>query len=256
MTTTRLKTLLLAVCIGGSASIVGAQSIDPIVEVGKQRTAAAKASQAKIDRLADETASLLSDYKTVMKQVDGLKVYNARLERQIANQERRIRDIDTSIAEAAVIQRQIPPLVTRMLDGLEQFINLDMPFDLDTRLGNIEAVRANMERSDVTSAEAFRQVLELYSIELQYGRGIEAYTDTINLGGMDREVDILRIGRVALVYQSTDGAETGAWNKEAKMWEELSAGDYAAAVRKGVRIAKKQATIELLNMPVSAPEAN
>jgi uncharacterized coiled-coil protein SlyX len=256
MTTTRLKTLLAAICIGGGASIAVAQSIDPIVEVGKQRTASAKASQAKIDRLADETASLLSDYKTVMKQVDGLKVYNARLERQIANQEKRIRDIDASIAEASVIQRQIPPLVTRMLDGLEQFINLDMPFDLDTRLGNIEAVRANMDRSDVTSAEAFRQVLELYSIELQYGRGIEAYTDTIELGGAEREVDILRIGRVALVYQSTDGAETGAWNKDSQSWEELSAGDYAAAVRKGVRIAKKQATIELLNMPVSAPEAN
>ena len=256
MTTTRLKTLLAAICIGGGASIAVAQSIDPIVEIGKQRTASAKASQAKIDRLADETASLLSDYKTVMKQVDGLKVYNARLERQIANQEKRIRDIDASIAEASVIQRQIPPLVTRMLDGLEQFINLDMPFDLGTRLGNIEAVRANMDRSDVTSAEAFRQVLELYSIELQYGRGIEAYTDTIELGGAEREVDILRIGRVALVYQSTDGAETGAWNKDSQSWEELSAGDYAAAVRKGVRIAKKQATIELLNMPVSASEAN
>ena len=251
-----LRRGVAAICIGGGASIAVAQSIDPIVEVGKQRTAAAKASQAKIDRLADETASLLSDYKTVMKQVDGLKVYNARLERQIANQEKRIRDIDASIAEASVIQRQIPPLVTRMLDGLEQFINLDMPFDLDTRLGNIGAVRANMDRSDVTSAEAFRQVLELYSIELQYGRGIEAYTDTIELGGAEREVDILRIGRVALVYQSTDGAETGAWNKDSQSWEELSAGDYAAAVRKGVRIAKKQATIELLNMPVSAPEAN
>ena len=256
MRTTRLKTLLVAMCIGGSVSLAVAQSIDPIVEVGKQRTVAAKASQAKIDRLADETATLLSDYKTVMKQVDGLKVYNARLERQIANQERRIRDIDNSIAEAAVIQRQIPPLVTRMLDGLEQFINLDMPFDLDIRLGNIDAVRANMDRSDVTSAEAFRQVLELYSIELQYGRGIEAYTDTINLYGAEREVDILRIGRVALVYQSTDGAETGAWNKDTQSWEALSAGDYSAAVRKGVRIAKKQATIELLNMPVSAPEAN
>jgi hypothetical protein len=256
MTTTRLKSLLLAICVGGGASVAGAQTIDPIVEVGKQRTAAAKASQAKIDRLADETASLLSDYKTVMKQVDGLKVYNARLERQIANQERRIRDIDQSIAEASVIQRQIPPLVTRMLDGLEQFISFDMPFDLDTRLGNIEAVRSNMDRSDVTSAEAFRQVLELYSIELQYGRGIESYSDTIELNGAEREVDILRIGRVALVYQSTDGAETGAWNRQTQSWEPLSAGDYAAAVRKGVRIAKKQATIELLNMPVSAPEAN
>ena len=99
MTTTRLKTLLVAICIGGSASFALAQSIDPIVEVGKQRTSAAKASQAKIDRLADETANLLSDYKTVMKQVDGLKVYNARLERQIANQERRIRDIDSARVE-------------------------------------------------------------------------------------------------------------------------------------------------------------
>ena len=38
--------------------------------------------------------------------------------------------------------------------------------------------------------------------------------------------------------------------------EALRQGDYDAAIRKGIRIAKKQATIELLNMPVSAPEAN
>ena len=256
MTTTRLKNLLAAICIGGGASIAGAQSIDPIVEVGKQRTAAAKASQAKIDRLSDETASLLSDYKTVMKQVDGLKVYNARLERQIANQEKRIRDIDASIAEASVIQRQIPPLVTRMLDGLEQFINLDIPLKLDLRQDNVELVRANIDRSDVTSAEAFRQVLELHAIELQYGRSVTAAVDTIELGGAQREVNILNIGRVALIYQSTDGAETGVWNSDTQTWDELPSGDYAAAVRKAIRVANNTATIELLNMPVSAPEAN
>lgn len=259
MTTQRLKTVLLAACVAGGAlgvaASANAQTLDAILEVGKQRTADAKASQAKIDRLADQTRDLLSDYKTVMKQVDGLKVYNARLERQIANQERRIGDIDESIAEAAVIQRQIPPLVVRMLDGLEQFVQLDMPFDMDTRMGNIEAVRRNLDRSDVTSAEAFRQVLELYSIELQYGRGIEAYSDTIEVNGVEREVDILRIGRVSLVYQTTDGAETGAWNKNTQAWEALPASDYAAAVRKGIRIAEKTATIELLNMPVAAPEA-
>jgi len=260
MTTHRFKTVLLAACVAGGALGVAASSnaasIDQILDVGKQRTAEAKTSQAKIDRLADETRDLLSDYKTVMKQVDGLRVYNARLERQIANQNRRISDIDGSISEVAVIQRQIPPLVGRMLDGLEQFINLDMPFDLDTRLGNIEAVRNNLDRSDVTAAEAFRQVLELYSIELQYGRGIESYSDTIEINGTPREVDILRIGRISLVYQTTDGAETGAWDTGSGTWEALPAGDYASAVRKGVRIAKKQATIELLNMPVAAPEAN
>ncbi|EED36111.1 TonB system biopolymer transport component [Luminiphilus syltensis NOR5-1B] len=256
----RFKSVLLAACVAsgalGVAASASAESLEPILEVGKQRTADAKASQAKIDRLADETRDLLSDYKTVMKQIDGLKVYNARLERQIANQNRRITDIDSSVAEAAVIQRQIPPLVARMLDGLEQFVALDYPFELDRREGNIEAVRSNLDRSDVTSAEAFRQVLELYSIELQYGRGIESYAETIELNGVEREVNILRIGRIALIYQSTDGAETGAWNNETRSWEPLSAGDYARAVRTGIRIANKQATIELLNMPIAAPEAN
>jgi len=260
MTITRLKTLLGAATIAasfvGGAAFANADSLEAIMQVGKERTKEARASQTKIDRLADETRDLLADYKTVMKQVEGLRVYNARLDRQIANQERRISDIDQSISDAAVIQRQIPPLVTRMLDGLDQFIDLDMPFDLDTRKGNIEAVRANLDRSDVTSAEAFRQVLELYSIELQYGRGIESYSDTIEVDGASREVDVLRIGRVALVAQTTDGASTRAWNNSSRSWEELSTADYSAAVRKAVRIAKKQATIELLNMPIAAPEAN
>ena len=260
MTITRLTTLFGAATIVvssvGGAAFANADSLEAIMQVGKERTKEARASQTKIDRLADETRDLLSDYKTVMKQVEGLRVYNARLERQIANQERRIADIDQSISDAAVIQRQIPPLVTRMLDGLDQFIDLDMPFDLDTRKGNIEAVRANLDRSDVTSAEAFRQVLELYSIELQYGRGIESYPGTIDVDGAGREVDMLRIGRVALIAQTTDGAETLAWNKDIRDWEVLSSSDYSAAVRKAVRIAKKQATIELLNMPIAAPEAN
>ena len=260
MTITRLKTLLGAATIAasfvGGAAFANADSLEAIMQVGKERTAEARASQTKIDRLADETRDLLADYKTVMKQVEGLRVYNARLDRQIANQERRIADIDQAISDAAIIQRQIPPLVTRMLDGLDQFIDLDMPFDLDTRKGNIEAVRANLDRSDVTSAEAFRQVLELYSIELQYGRGIESYSDTIDVDGASREVDVLRIGRVALVAQTTDGASTRAWNNSSRSWEELSTADYSAAVRKAVRIAKKQATIELLNMPIAAPEAN
>ena len=260
MTITRLKTLLGAATVAASfvsgAPVASADSLDAIMQVGKERTVEARASQTKIDRLADETRDLLSDYKTVMKQVEGLRVYNARLERQIANQERRIADIDQSVSDAAIIQRQIPPLVSRMLDGLDQFIDLDMPFDLERRKGNAEAVRSNLDRADVTAAEAFRQVLELYSIELQYGRGIESYSGTISVEGADREVDMLRIGRVALIAQTTDGADTRAWNNATRSWEELSSADYSAAVRKAVRIAKKQATIELLNMPIAAPEAN
>jgi uncharacterized coiled-coil protein SlyX len=259
MTTHRLKSVLMASLVVSSAFCTvatQANTLEAILNVGEEKTAAAKQSQAKIDRLAEEARDLLSDYKTVMKQVDGLKVYNARLQRQITNQERRIADIDESISEVTVIQRQMMPLVIRMIDGLEQFIQLDVPFELDERMARLEFLRDNVDRSDMTVAEKFRQVLEAYNIELQYGRGVETYSDTIEINGVVRDVDFLRVGRVSLVYQTTDGKESGVWNVSTQSWDPLPSGDYATAIRKGVRIAKKQATIELLNMPVAAPEAN
>ena len=243
MTMHRLKNVLIAALVAtgtlaGSAAAVQANTLDSVLEVGEARNEAARKSQQKIDRLADETRDLLSDYKSVMKQVDGLKA-----------------DIEESINEVTVIQRQMTPLVIRMIDGLEQFIELDVPFNLEERRERIAFLRSNVDRSDLTVAEKFRQVLEAYNIELQYGRGFDSYSAAIDINGTTRDVDFLRIGRLALVYQTTDGTESGVWNKETNSWEPLDSGDYANAIRKGVRIAKRQATIELLNMPVAAPEA-
>lgn len=260
MTMHRLKTVLIATLISagaltGTVAAVQANTLDSILEVGESKNRAAKKSQVKIDRLADETRDLLGDYKTVVKQVDGLKVYNARLQRQIANQEKRVVEIDGSISQVTVIQRQMTPLVIRMIDGLEQFVGLDVPFNKEERVQRIGFLRANLDRADVSVAEKFRGVLEAYNIELQYGRGMDTYRGNIDLGGSQREVDFLRIGRVALVYQTIDGDISGVWDKSARAWVDLPPGAYDNAIRKGIRIAKKQATIELLNMPVPAPEA-
>lgn len=261
MTMHRLKNGLIAALVAagtlaGATAAVQANTLDQILDVSEAKNNAARKSQAKIDRLADETSDLLTDYKTVMKQVDGLKVYNARLQRQIENQNKRVGEIEESISQVTVIQRQMTPLVIRMIDGLEQFVELDVPFEKDQRMERVEFLRSNIDRADVSVAEKFRGVLEAYNIELQYGRGIDTYRGTIEVAGAPRDVDFLRIGRIALVYQTTDGAVSGAWDKGAGSFVELPAGEYDAAIRKGIRIAKKQATIELLNMPVSAPEAN
>ncbi len=261
MTMHRFKTVLVAALFStgalvGTVAAVQAGTLDSILAVGEAKNDAARKSQAKIDRLADETRDLLTDYKTVVKQIDGLKVYNARLENQIANQMERVTQIDESIAQVTIIQRQMTPLVIRMIDGLEQFVELDVPFEREQRLQRVQFLRDNLDRADVTVAEKFRGVLEAYNLELQYGRGIDTYRGTIDVGGSERDVDFLRVGRIALVYQTTDGAVSGAWDKSAGAWVDLPKGEYDAAIRKGIRIAKKQATIELLNMPVPAPEAN
>lgn len=260
MTMHRLKNALIAALVSagtlaGAAVAVQASTLDQILDVGETKNTAARKSQVKIDRLADETNDLLTDYKTVTKQIDGLKVYNARLQRQIDNQITRIGEIDNSIDQVTVIQRQMTPLVIRMIDGLEKFVELDVPFHMDEREQRVAFLRANLDRSDVTVAEKFRQVLEAYKIESEYGRKIDAYKGSVEIGGVERDVNFFRVGRVALLYQTTDTEVSGAWDQASRSWVSLERGEYRNAIMKGLRIARKEASIDLLNLPIAAPEA-
>ena len=254
----RFKTIALAMTMSCSALLglqAQANTVDAVLKVGQAKTSAAQKSQQKVDKLASETGDILQDYKTVMKQVDGLRVYNARLEKQIANQLARIADIETSISQVTVIQRQVTPLVIRMIDGLEQFVKLDVPFLVEERSKRIAFLRASVDRSDLTVAEKFRQVLEAYKIENEFGRKISAYKGSISIGGVERDVSFFQVGRVALLYQTTDTEISGAWDSAAGDFVELDKGEYRNAILQGLRIARKQASIDILKLPISAPEA-
>ena len=51
--------------------------IDQILEVNDNNIIQSESSQEKVDNLADEKDSLLAEWKVVVKQVEGLKIYNA-----------------------------------------------------------------------------------------------------------------------------------------------------------------------------------
>lgn len=239
-----------AIAVGLSAALPAqANSLREVFRVADQLNAQAKRSQARIDSLTEQTRELVNDYKTVLKEIEGLRVYNRQLEKQIAGQEAEMADLSKSIDDVTLIERQVAPFMLRMIDGLEQFVGLDMPFLLDERRGRIEELRVTMDRPDVVVSEKFNAVMRAFQIENEYGRTMEAYEDTIEVGGKERKVDVLKVGRIALVYQTADGAETGLFNKATKQWESLP-DSYKASVRNGIRMARKQLTVDMLELPI------
>ena len=78
---------------------------------------------------------------------------------------------------------------------------------------------------------------------------MEAYSTTINVDGTDRNVDVLKVGRIALVYQTPDGEETGMYNTESGQWEQVD-DDFTTPVRNGIRMARKQLSVDMLTLPV------
>jgi hypothetical protein len=161
-----------------------------------------------------------------------------------------MQNLNGSIDEVSVIERQITPLMIRMIEGLEQFITLDIPFLPKERTNRVADLKVMMDRADVAPSEKFRRVMEAYQVEMDYGNTLEAYSGLQAIRGQIRDVDFLRVGRTALIYQTRDASIQGAWNTQTRQWEELPSS-YRTQVTKGLRMAKKQMAPDLLMLPIA-----
>ena len=227
--------------------------VDPVLQENKVRADNAAVSQEKIDSSQVKIDQDSSEYKGVTKQIEGLKVYNAQKKKQIKRQIARMEEIEETMKYAAVLQRQIPPLSRRMHEGLTKFVELDLPFRTGERTERLKFIQDALDNPTVSPAEKLRQVLEGFNVEAEYGRKIDTYKDTVIIDDQEREVNILRVGRMVLAYQTTDQDETGIWNKETKSWESLP-GRYQRRVRDGISMSKKLKTLRMLELPVPAAE--
>lgn len=224
--------------------------LKPVVEIAQQTNQSAANSQQLINGITEQIDEKLQAFKTLSKEIEGLGVYNDQLGRQIASQEKEMADLNAAIDEVSVIERQITPLMLRMIEGLEQFVSLDMPFLPDERANRISVLKAMMDRADVAPSEKFRRVMEAFQVEMDYGRTLEAYSGLHLIDGQERDVEFLRLGRTALIYQTRDASLQGVWNKQTRQWEELPSS-YRTQVTKGLRMAKKQLAPDLLMLPVA-----
>lgn len=241
-----------------SATVPEAHATEPLLDAIQSQAESNRASaeaQKSIDNLNDQTRRMLEEYRDALRRAEALDAYNAHLRRLVASQEAEKESLEKQLGEIESTRRDIVPLMLRMVEALDRFVQLDRPFLPEERARRMAELKELMNRADVTDAEKFRRVLDVYRIENEYGKTIETYRAELRNGDNDvRTVDFLRIGRVALLYQSLDGKETGVWNHKSRHWQTLPA-DYNAPVRKGLAVARKESPPELLTIAVEAPEA-
>lgn len=250
-TSSRLLLGALVGLLAGSQAV--GQTVRSVIQAEEQRIEQAQAQQDEIDAIVTTTRQRFDEYQGLLKEIEGLEIYNNLVQAQIDDQNQQLDELRTSIDQVSVIERQVLPLMTRMIDSLERFIELDIPFLLDERRANVARLRDLVNRSDVTAAEQFRNVMEAWQIEMtDYGRNSETYSGIIEIGGARREVQLLRIGRTAFVYLTPDGAQSGAWNNETREWVPLDSS-FNAEIEAGIEAVDTN-TPALFVIPVAPPE--
>ena len=248
-----IQYLILAACSLTSISAYS-EPLSSAIQIETAINSAAIKSQKKIDGLSDKTKKMLDQYRSATHQTETLVTYNQHLKDLLSSQEKEKALLEQQLTEIETTQREVVPLILRMLDSLDKFVSLDLPFLPEERSQRIVNLQQMIVRADVTNAEKYRRILEAYQIENDYGNTIEAYRADLTLEGISSSVDFLRLGRVALYYQRFDGSEAGYWDKEQKQWLLLSS-DHRIAIRNGLRIARKESAPNLLALPISVAEA-
>lgn len=243
---------LLGIWLVPSFTYAGA--LDQAIDEQVQTDTAAQRTQQQIDSLDDETRELLAEYRSVLNQKESLAAYNSQLEQLVSSQQEELESVQSQLANIDTTQRDIVPLMLKMVDVLDQFVELDTPFLPEERSSRIEQLKTMMSRADVNLSEKFRRILEAYQVETEYGRTLEAYQGELETAETSRTVDFLRVGRVGLYYLTLDQREAGMWDQESKSWQQLPR-DSVQSVIQGLKVARKQLPPDLLTLPVKTPEA-
>jgi hypothetical protein len=250
----RLARLVLLVSVGGGPAPLAWGQTEALVAVVEEQSAAdreAKLVQERIDQLDDETGKLLGQYRQLLAETESFTAYSAQLGTQVQSQLEEIQNTNNELAEIETTSREVMPLMQKMLDTLGRFVELDVPFLLEERSKRVATLKDMMARADVSVSEKYRRIVEAYVVEMEYGRTIEAYEGKL-AGSDERTVQLLRIGRVSLLYQTMDGKETGYWDRDKKAW--VVDNHYAHAFREGTHVAKKLGAPDILIAPIPAPE--
>ena len=241
---------LLALTAAGSQA---ADELNEAIGIRSEANTQSRDSQAVVDVLSDKTDELLGEYKQILRQIEELRIYNSKMLELINSQNDEMASLSEQIDQAALVGRQVTPLMLKMIESLDRFVQLDVPFNLEERTQRVADLREMMDRANVSDAEKYRVIMEAYQIENEFGRTIEAYQGSLEVDGAMKTVDFLRFGRISLVYQTLDGQLAGYWDQPQRQWLTLG-NEYRNPVREGLRIARKQKPPSLIKLPIAAPE--
>jgi len=202
----------------------------------------------------EEVTDPVEQYANLLREIRGLEAYNALVQRQIQTQQQDLVDLQSATAGVPDLERQLPPLLIQMVDGLDAFVRVDMPFLTDERRDRVANLYLQIEDAAIPDTQKLRRILEAWAIEVEYGGAFHTESGEVLIDGVMRNVDFVILGRVGLLAQTADDeAITLAWDHTNSQWLQLGS-EHRNAVRQAIRMARSQVAPDLILLPTVPPE--
>ena len=206
-------------------------------------------TQKEEDRWAKEKAKMQAEYKELKRVRENLLAVNKRLNREIDVHREEIGSIEGKIKEIERISEELLPCLFETLKRLEECAASSLPFLPKEREHRLTGLRRTLEDPKISASEKFRRIMEALSVEAEYGNTVEVYRERIDIEGKNILVNIFRLGRLSLFFQTLDQETTGFYNPARTAWVQFPRR-CNREINKAIDIAGKKRSIDLLTLPL------
>lgn len=216
----------------------------------KASIAAGQASQQRVEKAADAAMAARQELQNAELQLRDLEAYNSYMHSLVEDQRGELARLESQLGAVEETRQGLIPLMLQMQSELAELVQQDVPLRKEERLARVEGLKATLSRADVSEAEKFRQLLQAYQIEAEYGNRLDAYSAELTLDGAPRRVEVLAVGRVALLAMTADHSLAWRWSAQEKTWQPLDS-QWLSPLSDAFAMAKDKGVPQLLQLPLS-----
>lgn len=241
-----------AVFIVGAVALAAAAGLaqdPPLKDTVEQAVSARAATQQQQDAWAAERSDLLARWRAAQANVGWLEQRRGAAAARVAATRGRVEELERRLNEADRLETSMQDTLLVLVDRLEQSVARSLPFLAGERAVRLASLREVLARPDVAAAEKLRRVLEALQVEAGYGHTVEVLQVPITVGGETVHADVLRLGRVALMWRTPDGARAGVYDPGEAAWTELGAGE-RRRIGLAMEMASRLRAVEIVDLPL------
>jgi len=208
-----------------------------------------QATQREEDLWAVEKQKLDTEYKSLLAEKEDLLAENKMLQKEAKRHQNTIADAKQKITALEQITKELRPYLGCVYTQLVQSVSASPPFLQKERQMRLKRLGDTIDNPEISVNEKFRKLLEALQIEAEYGTSVEVYRELIDFENNKILVNIFRLGRLSLFFQTLDRKTSVVYNPVLASWDRLPA-EFNREIGIAIDIAKKRRAAALLLLPI------
>ncbi len=206
-------------------------------------------TQKDIEKWSEKKSTLETEYDALVENRKRLAMERDHLAKELESTQKRIANLENQIEAMEKISEQLTPFLYGVYEKVVESVDQRLPFLQVERSERLANLKKTLDDPQIVLGEKFRKIMEALFVEAEYGNTVEVFQEKIFLGDEDVLVNVLRLGRISLLFETLDQTTSGYFDLDENQWKALPQSANRD-IRIAMEIGSKRRPADVVTLPL------